>query len=426
MASTSASSINVSLLLLIFLSTATAAPLLSTLTKDPKTNQYTATVHTGTPPGTTTLVLDLGFFFSWVDCKKLGHLSSSLPVSCNSSLCASINSNNSLPRSEPACANETCALSLENSFTRRRTARGRIFVEHSLAFPETDGHNPGPLAIIPRFFLSCSPASTLLRGLAEGSSGVIALGRSNFSVPAQISAAFSLPHVFALCLSGSPSAPGVAFFGTKGPHYFLPRNDDASLFLAYTPLVAAVANGLRREYFINVTSVEVNGNPVRSNNIRGFGGSCCQFSTVAPYTVMERSIFRSFAAVFVREAASMNLTRAKPVKPFRVCFSSEGVAGTKAGPAVPAVDLVLGGDRDGVFWRIHGANSMVRVGEDVMCLAFVDGGKRARTPIVIGGYQMEDNLLQFDLEKERLGFSSSLLLRDTTCSNFNFTRNPTI
>ena len=31
---------------------------------------------------------------------------------------------------------------------------------------------------------------------------------------------------------------------------------------------------------------------------------------------------------------------------------------------------------------------------------------------------MEDNLLEFDLQRSRLGFSSSLLFRQTTCNNF--------
>jgi hypothetical protein len=51
----------------------------------------------------------------------------------------------------------------------------------------------------------------------------------------------------------------------------------------------------------------------------------------------------------------------------------------------------------------------------------VDGGVNPRTSIVIGGHQLEDNLLQFDLAASRLGFSSSLLFRQTTCANFNFT-----
>ncbi len=69
---------------------------------------------------------------------------------------------------------------------------------------------------------------------------------------------------------------------------------------------------------------------------------------------------------------------------------------------------------------------MVRIARDdadVWCLGFVDGGANARTSVVIGGHQMEDNLLQFDLESKRLGFSSSILAQGTSCANFNFTSN---
>ena len=109
------------------------------------------------------------------------------------------------------------------------------------------------------------------------------------------------------------------------------------------------------------------------------------------------------------------------VAPFRACFSSKHIGGTRVGPSVPQIDFVL--QSESVFWRIFGANSMVQVSNDVLCLGFVDGGLKPRTSIVIGGHQLEDNLLQFDLATSRLGFSSSLLFRQTTCANFNFTSN---
>ncbi|EEF45333.1 conserved hypothetical protein [Ricinus communis] len=61
---------------------------------------------------------------------------------------------------------------------------------------------------------------------------------------------------------------------------------------------------------------------------------------------------------------------------------------------------------------------MVAVNSYKMCLAFVDGGSQPRTPIIIGGHQLEDNLLHFDRANSRFGFSSNLLARSTTCSNF--------
>ncbi|KAF5945563.1 hypothetical protein HYC85_015791 [Camellia sinensis] len=101
------------------------------------------------------------------------------------------------------------------------------------------------------------------------------------------------------------------------------------------------------------------------------------------------------------------------VAPFGACFSSKTMASTITRPAVASIDLVV---RKGVYWRIYGANSMVRVNKDVSCLGFVDGGPHPITSVVLGGYQMEDHFLEFDLTSSKLAFSSSLLLYNSTCS----------
>lgn len=85
------------------------------------------------------------------------------------------------------------------------------------------------------------------------------------------------------------------------------------------------------------------------------------------------------------------------------------------GPAVPTIEMVL--QSETVRWKVYGANSMVFVTKDVMCLAVVDGGRRPTTSIVIGGHQLEDNLVLFDVGTSRIGFSSSLLARGVSCSS---------
>ncbi|KAK2364417.1 ADP-ribosylation factor [Trifolium repens] len=60
----------------------------------------------------------------------------------------------------------------------------------------------------------------------------------------------------------------------------------------------------------------------------------------------------------------------------------------------------------------NGDDSIVEVNKNVACLGFVDGGKEPRTTFVIGGHQLEDNILEFDLVSSKLGFSSSLLLHN--------------
>jgi hypothetical protein len=224
----------------------------------------------------------------------------------------------------------------------------------------------------------------------------------------------------------------VALFGSKGPYNFL-HGIDLSKSLLYTPLIF---NPFGRdsdpythrspEYYVGLTSIKVNGEMVAFNkallafNDRGYGGT--RISTLVPYTKLQSSIYKAFTLAFLKEAASsaFNLTTTKPVKPFRVCYPARAVKTTQMGPAVPIIELVL--DRQDVVWKIFGSNSMVRVTKksvDLWCLGFVDGGIDGPS-IMIGGLQLEDNLLQFDLQSQKLGFSSSILSKGTNCADYEF------
>jgi hypothetical protein len=60
---------------------------------------------------------------------------------------------------------------------------------------------------------------------------------------------------------------------------------------------------------------------------------------------------------------------------------------------------------------------------EVVCLGFVDAGEEAVASILFGTYQMQHNLLQFDMARSTFGFSSNLLSlhQQTRCANFNMT-----
>lgn len=47
---------------------------------------------------------------------------------------------------------------------------------------------------------------------------------------------------------------------------------------------------------------------------------------------------------------------------------------------------------------------MVRVNKHVLCLRFVDGEFNSRTSIVVGGHQVLENFLEFDIAASKLGF----------------------
>ncbi|KAG9154110.1 hypothetical protein Leryth_000607 [Lithospermum erythrorhizon] len=380
---------------------------LAPIVKDHTKHHHTLKLSLQNPPQPKQLLLDLGGTLSWVDCTTTSHF-----ITCNSSICHALSSSQG-----PICTSNNCNIQSTNSLTKKPFVV-KVLVD-SLELPLTDGRNPGQLKEVNEFVLSCSDRG-ILKKLPKNAAGLAGLSRSNLSLMAQVSKRFALPKVFALCLSGSVSAQGVGFFGTRGPYFFLPEID-LSKYLNYTPLLSISSN----QYLINVTSIKVNGKSLQLNQTSlTVDQNGAQLSTTSPYTVLHTEIFEALIDLFERESAVLDLTIRPPVEPFGLCYNADDLLMTRTGPAVPTVDLVLG--HDDVFWRIFGVNSMVRIlrrDVDAWCLGFVDGGDEPTYSIVIGGHQMEDNLLQFDLQTQRLGFTSSVLVHNTMCANFNFTTN---
>ncbi|XP_049393343.1 probable aspartic proteinase GIP2 [Solanum stenotomum] len=395
--------------------------------KDSTTLQYITQIGQRTPLVPIKLTIHLGGQTLWVDCEN-GYVSSTYrPALCGSTQCtiAKVNTCGNCSTSAPkiGCNNNACYNTPENPFIKTLYSGGEIN-EDVLSIQSTDGSNPGKFVKIPSFIFTCVP-TFLTEGLASGVKGTVGLGRNRIALPSQLAEIFSFPRKFAVCLSSSTQSSGVIFFGDG---MMLPKID-VSKDLIFTPLITnpfgtgsvPFLNEPSSEYFIGVKSIRVNGKTVTINkkllgiDKRGDGGT--KISTRTPYSILETSIYDVVTKAFIDELS--NATRVAAVPPFETCFISKSVGSTRVGPAVPTIDLVLQTTR--VYWRIFGANSMVKVSQDVICLGFVNGGIKPTTSIVIGGYQLEDNLLQFDLAKSTLGFSSSLLFHQTTCANFNFT-----
>ncbi|KAJ9550694.1 hypothetical protein OSB04_014739 [Centaurea solstitialis] len=406
--------------------------LLLPVSKDPKTLQYVTQVEQRTPLVPIKLTVDLGGDYMWVNCER-GYASSTYhPAQCGSAPCRLLNTTScntkcySAPR--PDCYNNTCSHDPSNTVVSTGTS-GQLGAD-VFKIRSTDGRNVLPSVTVHRLYFVCGN-NFIEAGLASGVTGMAGFGRTGASLPAQLSSYFRFDRKFAVCLSSSTRSSGVVFFG-NGPYTFL-TNVDASASLMYTPLVInpATESGFvgdaSPKYFIGVKSIKINEKRVSINesllsiDAEGYGGTT--ISTVDPYTVLEDSIYRAVVDAFLK-AMPKNVVRVSNVAPFEGCFSSKNIGSTRLGPAVPSIDLVL--QRENVYWRIFGANSMVEAKKGVLCLGFVDTRTdfRPRFGMVIGGHQIEDNLLQFDVSRSRLGFSSSLLGRSTTCANFNFTSTP--
>ncbi|EEE63670.1 hypothetical protein OsJ_18488 [Oryza sativa Japonica Group] len=376
------------------------------VSKDDATQQYVTMFRQRTPQAPLKAVLDLAGATLWVDCEA-GYVSSSYArVPCGSKQCRLAKTNACATSCDgapsPACLNDTCGGFPGEHGHARQHQRQR---HHRRAVP---AHHlpPGPGA-----------------AFAAGATGMVSLSRARFAFPTQLAATFRFSRKFALCLPPAAAA-GVVIFG-DAPYVFQP-GVDLSKSLIYTPLlVNPVSTGgvstkgdKSTEYFVGLTRIKVNGRAVPLNttllaiNKKGVGGT--KLSTVTPYTVLETSIHKAVTDAFAAETSM--IPRVPAVAPFKLCYDGSKVAGTRVGPAVPTVELVF--QSEATSWVVFGANSMVATKGGALCLGVVDGGVASETSVVIGGHMMEDNLLEFDLVGSRLGFSSSLLFRQTTCNNF--------
>ncbi|XP_004508379.1 probable aspartic proteinase GIP2 [Cicer arietinum] len=407
------------------------------IAKDPITLQYSTTINMGTPAVTLDLVVDIRERFLWFECDESYNSSTYHPIQCGTKKCKQSKGaecidciNHPL---KTGCTNHTCGVQPFNPF-------GEFYVSGDIG-EDIISSLRGTLSNVnvPRVISSCIYPNKFgvqgfLQGLAKGKKGILGLARTFISLPTQLATRYKLDRKFTLCLPSTSNSDGLglgSLFIGGGPYHLPSQKIDASKFLEYTPLITnrhstgpIFDNLPSTEYFIKVKSIKVDNNIINFNNsllsIRkklGIGGT--KLSTVIPHTKLHTLIYKSLLNAFVKKAEIRKIKRVKEVAPFGACFDSRTIGKSVTGPNVPTIDFVLKG---GVEWRFYGANSMVKVGRNVLCLGFVDGGNEEVGPwdtsIVIGGHQLEDNLLEFDLVSSKLGFSSSLLLNKASCSHF--------
>ncbi|XP_031502929.1 probable aspartic proteinase GIP2 [Nymphaea colorata] len=389
------------------------------VTKDAATQQYLTTFEHKTPLTTGKFAVDVGGGYLWVDCGTDYVSSSFRPVACGSPTCNAAGAfgctTECYGTRRPGCYNNTCAGNPSNPFSNVGTSGD--LGDDVLALRSVDGLKMGPLVTVPHFTFMCG-SQVIVSGLAAGARGILGLGRSGVDAATQFGNAFGITKKFSVCLP-SGSSQGNLFFG---------GGIDSSWFVGYTKLLinpvstaGSFFQGERSvEYFVKVTGVKVGGKAIPVNSTlldihKGNGGT--KISTVDKYTRLESSVYKAVEAAFVREAAAKGIKRVAAVKPFGACFSTANVATLYTGWAVPEIELSFEGAAAG--WRMFGGSSMVDLKNGVMCLGLVDAGVNPRTTIVIGGYQLENNLLEFDLESNKMGFSSSLFFKKTICASFN-------
>ncbi|GFP83984.1 basic 7s globulin 2 [Phtheirospermum japonicum] len=399
--------INLFILSLIFLSHEASSQaqttLVAPLNKDTKTSLYTITLNSNERH-----VIDLSAPFSWHHCPS--HRPTT--VECFSTECIQATY---LPM--PSCSPShtttklpsspcTCMVTPINPITK--SCASSQLTSTNLTISRA---NPTAKINFTNIYLSCAPSS-LFGSLPKSVSGLASLSLAPLSLPSQFATSFPgviISRKFAICLPSENSVNGVVFFG-DGPYDLrATKMIDVLTLLSYTPLLR---NPKSADYFIGIKALSINRN--YSISMSPYEG--IKLSAVVPYTTLRTDIFEKFLDFFTKAVNGIPVS--KKIKPFSACYKASAIGYSRFGLNVPNIDLEFD---NGEKWTIHGANSMKRVGGDLACFAFLDGGESPEHSIVIGSFQMEDNLLVFDLDQSTLGFSSSLYPQGVTCGDFKVT-----
>ena len=378
--------------------------------KDTKTGLYYTNMTVGQPPLTVNLVLDVSGSALFFQCG--GYKSTSYDsILCGSRCC-------STPKDEcfhntcygdfrPTCRKETCISGDVKSHLGVTSELNDLLKDNViLSYSLSSSENLAPKLPV-RARLVCINFFDAYTELPYGANGVLGLANSSASFVTDLASSYKISLKVALCLPSKSGKDysGNAFIGGR-PSLLPPNREDVTSLMVSTPLMK-----LKHEpitiYAIDVQSIDVNGKKVASIKNSGPWGNAL-IGRPFPYTSLETSVYDALVKTFAEKAHKTNA-----VAPFTNCFSYESFGGKSLlGKEVPVISLVLGG---GAKWDIYGSNSLVKVNENVVCLAFERGYNEVYT-IDIGLYQMEDNLVDFDLDTSKFSVTSSLLRHNTSCS----------
>ncbi|CAH8313613.1 unnamed protein product [Eruca vesicaria subsp. sativa] len=353
------------------------------ITKDEPTKQLYTTLNAPSPVN---LLLDLKTDLTWLNCRKLKPSPTLRLVSCQSSTCKSLHGNGCDGKTKTCLYRQPTPLGITPVLTTGRVVQDRAtFSKASLS----------------HFTFSCAEEKHF-QGFSPQVAGVLGLSPGQFSFWRQVTTAFNIIPKFSLCLPSSGNGH-LYIGGAKGGNNKVP--------MTLTPL-KNIGYG---DYLLSVKSFYVGGSPLSLNPSLLEAGA--KLSTVVPYTVLHTDIYNALARSFTQKATKIGMFEAPGHEPFTDCFDEGASTRNQRGlKNVPVIEIGLPGRAGEVKWSFHGENTVVRVLETVICLAFIDGGKQLKESVIIGTHQLQDYMIDFDFSTTRMAFSDSLLLHNTSCS----------
>lgn len=363
--------------------------------------EYFSFLQLGTPAREITMIIDSASGFSWVQCEPCLHCapqirdpifdpatsSSYQPIACD------VANHNQCPvgSSVPTfCGSDNATCSYEAVYVDGSASIGRLSRE-TLTLPSSTGST----LQLKGFVFGCGFNNTGPVP-ALNSSGLMGLDRGNFSITSQFGV-----NIFSYCLPmhlSNIQASGYLTFGR--------RSTGATPKLQYTPLLQNNQFAPFSEfYYVNMTGISVNGMLLDIPSsafeilISGSGGTILSSATYFTYFLHNTYtiVAQAFEGAMDPSVRKANVTSA-------LCY--ELPITQQQAPHAPNITLHLAGP---VHIHLNTDHVLVHIGADVSynyyCMAFLDSASPDIPFNIIGNFQQQDFLVEYDVGNSRVGFA---------------------
>lgn len=362
--------------------------------------EYFMDVLVGTPPKHFSLILDTGSDLNWLQCVPCydcfhqhgpfydPETSSSFKnITCKDPRCSLISS----PDPSVPCESSNQPCPYFYWYGDRSNTTGDFAVEtFTVNLTNTKGGRSEYK--VEDMMFGCGHWN---RGLFNGASGLLGLGRGPLSFASQLQSLYG--HSFSYCLVDRNSDTNVRSKLIFGEDKGLLNNPN----LNFTSFVHGKETSFETFYYLQIKSILVNGQaldiPEETWNISsdGAGGTIIDSGTTLSY-------FAEPAYKIIKNKFTEKVKEKYQVfEDFPIldpCFNVSGVE--EKDLELPELGIAF---VDGAVWNFPAENTFIWLSEEVVCLAIL--GTPKSTMSIIGNYQQQNFHILYDTKRSRLGFA---------------------
>ncbi|XP_033148322.1 aspartic proteinase nepenthesin-2 [Brassica rapa] len=362
--------------------------------------EYFMDVLVGTPPKHFSLILDTGSDLNWLQCLPCHDCfhqhgpfydpdtsSSFKNITCKDPRCSLISS----PEPSVPCESSNQSCPYFYWYGDRSNTTGDFAVE-TFTVNLTNTKGGSSEYKVEDMMFGCGHWN---RGLFNGASGLLGLGRGPLSFSSQLQSLYG--HSFSYCLVDRNSDTNVSSKLIFGEDKGLLNNPN----LNFTSFVHNKETSVETFYYLQIKSILVNGQaldiPEETWNISsdGAGGTIIDSGTTLSYFAEPAyKIIKNKITEKVKE--KYHVFEDFPI--LDPCFNVSGVE--ESNMELPELGIAFA---DGAVWNFPAENVFIWLSEEVVCLAIRGTAESAMS--IIGNYQQQNFHILYDTKRSRLGFA---------------------